>query len=227
MTKDEGYMASAARDGFVGLAPELIEVIRDVERAAGQYDFHAAKVTCSREERNRLQSAKVEARKALSAALLAHLDAVQGERDRLEQLANVLRIERDDARRQRDEARVSLATLTRERDEARRESFDAPPAPLADLLDGLDRCLSGRPDSMDISVARTTVAGLRRALAAPEMVERAAREIYDEGTHLIKWDDPKLQQRDYYIALATRALAAALGCQSPVVACGAKGQERG
>ena len=64
--ESDRYMASAERDGFVGLSRELIDAIRAVERAAGQYDYHAAKVTTTREQRNALQAERIEARRALS-----------------------------------------------------------------------------------------------------------------------------------------------------------------
>ena len=66
----DAYLASAAIDGFVGVSREIVQSIRDVERAAGQYDFHAGKPTTTRDQRIALQNARIAARRALCALLV-------------------------------------------------------------------------------------------------------------------------------------------------------------
>lgn len=89
-----------------------------------------------------------------------------------------------------------------------------PPPPLptvADLFDGLDRLLAGKPDAMDVSIARTTVNTLRRlwaGRATTAMVEAVARAFWDKFER-VPWEPARYLTAEKYMRAARTALDAA------------------
>ena len=128
-------------------------------------------------------------------ALLAHLDAVQGENTGL---------------------RNALATIA--------GSFGCDE--LTGDPDALAQAMIAHSGTYDL--LHDEVQQYRRP--TPEMVERLAQEIWGGDAtpsgYVRPWRERYTEwQHDGLLALATRALAAALGCQSPVVTCGDGEQE--